>query len=183
MLGRVWKLLSIVSLLVIIAGIFVGCDLWIVNPAFVLETSAGRGGRNNGEEAFRIIKDGISVKIVGRHARDESRFWLITRLLPTKSWAEFRISVKNIRESDLNVSSPVCTLIARATTHQGVPERGTGGILSPEKSFEFRTEFSDIPALDDDEQLLLKCTILDVEHNKPVTIESHWIMARSDIAE
>lgn len=176
MLGRVSKLLKIVSLLVMASSLG-GCDLWIVNPEFALRTSVGLESADNGEEVFHIVKDSIEVRIVGHHARDESRFWLITRLSPTKRWAQFRISVKNLKESDLNVFSPVCTLMARETVHPRVPERGKGEILHPETSFEFQAEFSDIPNLNEDEPLLLTCTILVGEHNKPLTIESRWVMA------
>lgn len=139
-------------------------------------------GGGNGEKVFQIVKDAIDVKIVGRYARDESRFWLINRLVP-KRWAQFRISVENVRESNMNLSSSDCTVSARATVHQAAPEYSTGKILPLEKSFEFITEFSDIPDLDKDEPLLLKCTILGGENTKPLTIESLWLMAGFELAD
>lgn len=178
-LGRVSRLPKIVSVLMIVCSLG-GCDLWIVNPAFLLRASAGDGSGKNAEGILQIAKDTIEVKIVGRHARDESWPWLLKRLLrKRKVW--FGLTVRNVGGSELSLSSPACTLVARATAYEGVLKRGEGGILPPEKSFEFRTEFSNIPDLDEDEQLLLKCTILDVEHNKPLSIEVHWVMAKLEL--
>lgn len=175
-LGRVSKLPKIVSILMIVCSLG-GCDLWIVNPAFLLRTSAGNGSGANGEDILLITKDEIEAKIAGRHARDESWPWLIQRLLRKREvW--FGLTIRNVGGSELSLSSPACTLVARATVHEGVLKRGEGGILPPEKYFEFRAEFSNIPNLDEDEQMLLKCTILDVEHNKSLSVEAHWVMTK-----